>query len=41
MVSGVGQVDGASPVAPEVTGDQIPEIGVVRKRFDEPMMSPR
>jgi hypothetical protein len=41
MVAGVGQVDGAPPVAGEVTGDQIAKGGVVRKRFDGPMMSPR
>jgi hypothetical protein len=41
MVSGIGQIDDTPSIAAEVTDDQIPEVGVVRKRFDEPMMSPR
>jgi hypothetical protein len=41
MVAGVDQVDDAPPVAAEVAGDPIAQVGVVRKRFDQPMMSPR
>jgi hypothetical protein len=41
VVAGVDQVDDTPPVAAEVAGDPIAQGGVVRKRFDQPMMSPR
>jgi hypothetical protein len=41
MAAGVGEVDRPPPVPGEVSGDPVAKGGVVRKRFDEPMMSPR
>jgi hypothetical protein len=41
MVARVDQVDRAPPIAAEVAADPIAQGGVVRKRFDQPMMSSR
>jgi hypothetical protein len=41
MATGVVEVDGPPPVPGEVSRDPVAKGVVVRKRFDEPMMSPR
>jgi hypothetical protein len=37
----LGEVDGPPTMAVEMARDQAPERGVVRKRFDQPMMAGR